>query len=113
MSKVVALHDKVVLKKVEEEQQVVGGIIVPDMGREKSNCYEVIDHGPGMYNPHLGNYYPMEVKVGDLVIVPKAVINQVIVDGIEYFVCREVEILTVIKDDSYGESSSFSDELPF
>ncbi len=98
MSTVVALHDKVVMKKVESTQQVVGGIIVPDMGKEKSNLYEVVDVGPGMYNPHMGNYYPMEIKVGDTVVVPKAVANLIQVDGEDYYVCREVEILTIVKE---------------
>jgi len=93
-----ALHDKVVLKKVENEDKIVGGIIIPDTGKEKSNHFEVVSVGPGMYNPHNGHYYPMEVVVGDTVIVPKAVVTQVIVDGEEYYICREVEILSVIKN---------------
>lgn len=98
MSKLVALHDKVVLKKIESRDEVVGGIIIPDMGAEKSNYFEVVSVGEGMYNPHQGNYYPMNVKEGDTVIVPKAVVTQIIVDGDEYFVCREVEILSIIKN---------------
>jgi chaperonin GroES len=98
MSKPVALHDKVVLKKVEETNKVVGGIIIPDMGKEKSNYFEVVDVGLGMYNPHMGDYYPMEVLVGDIVIVPKAAVIQILVDDEEYYVCREVEILTVVRD---------------
>lgn len=97
MSTLVALHDKVVLRKVESQDQTVGGIIVPDMGAEKSNHFEVVSVGEGMYNPHQGNYYPMTVKEGDIVIVPKAVVTQVIIDGDEYYVCREVEILSIIK----------------
>ena len=98
MSTLVALHDKVVLKKIDAEDKMVGGIIVPDTGKEKSNYFEVLDHGEGMHNPHMGNYYPMKVKVGDVVIVPKAVVTQIIVDQEEYYVCREVEILSIIKD---------------
>jgi chaperonin GroES len=98
MSKLVALHDKVVLKKIDAEDKMVGGIIVPDTGKEKSNYFTVVDRGEGMYNPHMGNYYPMKVEVGDTVIVPKAVVTQILVDEEEYYVCREVEILTVIKD---------------
>jgi chaperonin GroES len=98
MSTLVALHDKVVLKKIDAEDKMVGGIIVPDTGKEKSNYFEVVDRGEGMYNPHMGNYYPMKVEVGDIVIVPKAVVTQIIVDQEEYYVCREVEILSIIKD---------------
>lgn len=96
MNKLVAVHDKVVLKKVENEDKMVGGIIIPDTGREKSNHFEVVSVGPGMYNPHNGKYYPMETSVGDIVIVPKAVVTQVIIDEQEYYVCREVEILSKV-----------------
>ena len=98
MSTLVALHDKVILKKIDSQDKMVGGIIVPDMGAEKSNYFEVVDHGEGMYNPHMGNYYPMSVQVGDTVVVPKAVVVQILVDGDEYYVCREVEILSIIRN---------------
>ena len=98
MSTLVALHDKVILRKVESEDRVEGGIIIPDTGREKSNLFEVISVGPGMYNPHMGNYIPMEIEVGDQVIVPKAVVTQVINDGEEFYICREVEIQSKIKE---------------
>lgn len=98
MYKLVALHDKVLLRKLDNEDKVVGGIIIPDTGKEKSNHFEVIDVGKGMYNPHLGGYYPMEVLVGDIVIVPKAVVTQIVIEGEEYYVCREVEILSIIKN---------------
>ena len=98
MSTLVALHDKVILKKVESEDKVVGGIIIPDTGKEKSNYFEVVDAGEGMFNPHMGNYYPMKVAIGDIVIVPKAVVTQIIVDDEEYYVCREVEILSIVKE---------------
>jgi chaperonin GroES len=98
MSTLVALHDKVILKKIESEDRIEGGIIIPDTGKERSNLFEVVNVGPGMYNQYLGNYIPMEVQVGDQVIVPKAVVTQVINDGDEYYICREVEIQSVIKD---------------
>ena len=83
---------------IDAEDKMVGGILVPDTGKEKSNYFEVVDRGEGMYNPHMGNYYPMKVEVGDIVIVPKSVVTQIIVDQEEYYVCREVEILSIIKD---------------
>lgn len=98
MSTLVALHDKVILKKIESSDTMVGGIIVPDAGKEKSNLYEVVSVGPGMFNPHMGGMFPMETTVGDQVIVPKAVVTQVINDGDEFYICREVEIQALIKD---------------
>jgi chaperonin GroES len=103
MEKLIAVHDKIVLKKLESEDKMVGGIIIPDTGKEKSNYFQVVSVGRGMYNPHMGNYYPKEVLVGDIVIVPKAVVTQILVDGDEYYVCREVEVLTVIREDKEDE----------
>jgi chaperonin GroES len=98
MSTLVALHDKVILKKIDSEDQTVGGIIVPDMGAEKSNYFQVVSAGLGMYDTNNGKYYPMHVQQGDTVVVPKAVVVQILVDGEEYYVCREVEILSIIRD---------------
>jgi chaperonin GroES len=99
MSTLVALHDKVILQKIEEvADQMIGGIIVPDTGKEKSNYFKVVSVGPGMYDPNTGKSFPMYTQEGDTVVVPKAVVTQIMVDGDEYYVCREVEILTIIKD---------------
>jgi chaperonin GroES len=98
MKKVLALHDKVLLQKSEEGDKVDGGIIIPDNGRERSNFFTVVGVGEGMYNPHIGNYYPMKVQEGDTVVVPKAVVTEVQVDGETFYICREVEILLIIKD---------------
>jgi len=99
MKKLVALHDKVVLKKIESEQETIGGIIVPDMGKEKANHFEVVSVGEGMYNPNSpGDFYPMTSKVGDIVIVPKAVVTEVRLGNEDFYICREVEILSVVKD---------------
>ena len=99
MSKVTALHDKVVMKKVEKVQKEIGGIIIPDNAKEKSNQYEVVHVGPGMFDFHSGQRFPMEVQVGDIVVVPKAAASSVPAGDSEYFVCREVDILAIIKED--------------
>lgn len=98
MSKLVALHDRIVLKPIEETEKFIGGIIVPDAGKERSNFFEVIDVGPGRFNEFTGHRIPMEIMVGDTVVVPKAVVRQIMVDGIEYFVTREVEVEAILKD---------------
>ena len=99
MSTLVAMHDKVILKQIESEAtRIEGGIIVPDTGKEKSNYFEVVSVGPGMYDPNTGKSFPMYSVPGDMVIVPKAVVVQIIVDGDEFYVCREVDILSIIKE---------------
>lgn len=96
MSMLEALHDKVVLKKIESEDKMAGGIIIPDAGKERSNFFKVVSVGQGMYDPNTGKYFPMTVERGDTVVVPKAVVTQIILDEEEYYVCREVEILSIV-----------------
>jgi len=98
MSSLQALHDKVILKKIESRDKMAGGIIIPDTGKERSNFFEVVDVGEGMYDTRTASYFPMKVRVGDVVVVPKAVVTQIILDQEEYFVCREAEILSIVKD---------------
>lgn len=98
MSELKAVHDKVILKQVEDSTKTIGGIIIPDTGKERSNFFEVVDVGPGMFNPHNGDRYPMEASIGDIVIIPKAVVTQIVVDGEEYYISREVEIQAILKN---------------
>lgn len=92
MGKIVATHNRLVLKKLESQEKMYGSIVVPDAGGERSNLYEVIDVGPGSYNPQFNTYAPMHVKVGDIVIVPKAFVYNVMIDGEEYYTTFENEI---------------------
>lgn len=97
MSKVKALHDRVIMKEVDSQEKLHGAIIVPDTGGERSNMYEVIDHGPGEYNPQFDKYIPVAAKIGDIVIVPKGLVYNIKVDGTEYFLTRDKEIQAVIQ----------------
>ncbi len=98
MGNLIALHDKVVLTKIESQENRVGGIIIPDAGKERSNFFRVESAGPGMYDINTKNYFPMSVRQGDVVVVPKSVVTQIVLDNEEYYICREVEILSIIKD---------------
>ncbi len=98
MSKLIALHDRVILKQLEDQEKVVGGIIIPDTGKERSNFFEIIAVGPGKINEFTGTIMAMQSKIGDKVVVPKAVVRQILLDGDEYWVTREIEIEAVIND---------------
>lgn len=96
-AKVRPLADRVLVKRIEEEETKVGGIIIPDTAKEKPQKGEVIAVGPGRTDDN-GNRIPMEVKVGDKVIFSKYAGSEVKVNGEEYLIMREDDILAVIED---------------
>ncbi len=89
------LHDRVVVKRIEQEEQVRGGIIIPDTAKEKPQEAEVVAVGPGKLNDE-GKRSPMDVKVGDRVLMGKYSGSEVKIDDHEYTILREDEILAVI-----------------
>lgn len=89
------LHDRVVVKRIEQEEQVRGGIIIPDTAKEKPQEAEVVAVGPGKLNDD-GKRSPMDVKVGDRVLMGKYSGSEVKIDDHEYTILREDEILAVI-----------------
>ncbi|MDX1997918.1 MAG: co-chaperone GroES [Thermoanaerobaculia bacterium] len=89
------LHDRVVVKRIEQEEQVRGGIIIPDTAKEKPQEAEVVAVGPGKLNEE-GKRSPMDVQVGDRVLMGKYSGSEVKIDDHEYTILREDEILAVI-----------------
>tara|TARA_R100001198_G_C5228469_1_gene208383 strand:- start:14 stop:301 length:288 start_codon:yes stop_codon:yes gene_type:complete len=90
------IADKVVIKKIENEGQTSGGVIIPDTTQEGSRHAEVIAVGPGRWLDN-GNRAEMQVKVGDKIVYPKTG-NIVEVEGEEYYIVREVDILTILEN---------------
>jgi chaperonin GroES len=90
--KVVPLHDRVMLKRIEEKEVKVGGIIIPDTAKEKPQEAEVIEAGKGRIAED-GKLIPMEVKKGDKVLIGKYSGAEVTIDNVEYIIVREEEIL--------------------
>jgi len=90
--KVVPLHDRVLLKRIEEKEVKVGGIIIPDTAKEKPQEAEVIEAGKGRMTED-GKLIPMEVKKGDKVLIGKYSGAEVTIDNVEYIIVREEEIL--------------------
>ena len=89
------LHDRVVLKWIEETQTVKGGIIIPDTAKEKPMEGEVISAGPGKIMPD-GKRAPMDVKPGDRVLFGKYAGTEIKIDDEDYVIMREEEILAVL-----------------
>jgi chaperonin GroES len=91
------LRDRVLLERVvEESEQKVGGIIIPDTAREKPQQGKVIAVGSGRVNDK-GDVLPLDVKAGDTVLFGKYSGSEIKVDGKEYLIVREDEILGVVE----------------
>ena len=93
--KVTPLYDRVLLKRLEEQEVKKGGIIIPDTAKEKPQEAEVIAVGKGRVNED-GKVVPLEVKKGDRVLVGKYSGTEVKIDGVEHIILREEEILAKI-----------------
>ena len=89
------LQDRILIKRLDEEEQVKGGIIIPDTAKEKPQEAEVVAVGPGKLDDN-GKRAPMDVKVGDKVLVGKYSGSDIKIDGEDYVILREDEVLAVI-----------------
>lgn len=96
--KVKPLADRVVVKRLEEEEaKTPAGIIIPDTAKEKPQKGIVVAVGPGRIDEN-GNRVPMEVKVGDKVLFAKYAGSEVKIEGEEYLIMREDDILAIIEE---------------
>jgi chaperonin GroES len=93
--KVRPLHDRLVVRRIEEKESVKGGIIIPDTAKEKPQEGEVIAVGNGKVLDS-GTKVPMDVKAGDKVLFGKFSGTDIKIDGEEYLILREDEVLAVI-----------------
>jgi chaperonin GroES len=89
------LNDRVLVKRAEQQEQVRGGIIIPDTAKEKPQEAEVVAVGPGKLNED-GKRTPLEVQVGDRVLMGKYSGSEIKLDEIDYVIVREDEILAVV-----------------
>jgi len=90
------LHDRVVVRRVEEEERTKGGIIIPDTAKEKPQQGEVIAVGPGARDEK-GVVQPLDVKAGDRVLFGKWSGSEVVIDGEELLVMKESDIMGVLQ----------------
>jgi chaperonin GroES len=91
------LHDRVLIKVLDSEEKTTGGIIIPDTAKEKPQEGEVVAVGPGAKSDD-GKISPMDVKVGDIVLFGKWSGTEVKIDGIEYSIMKESDIMGISKN---------------
>ena len=89
------LHDRVVVKRIDEEEAKIGGLFIPDSAKEKPQLGKVLAVGNGAIDPISFKRIPMEVQVGDLILFGKYSGNDIKVDGIEMLILKESEILAI------------------
>jgi chaperonin GroES len=94
--KVRPLHDRIVVRRVAEEEKTKGGIIIPDTAKEKPAEGEVIAVGGGKPNDK-GGVNALQVKKGDRVLFGKYAGNEIKIEGVEHIILREEEVLGVIE----------------
>lgn len=95
--KIIPLHDRVILKRIEHEEKSPGGIIIPDTAKEKPQEGRVIAVGPGKMLDN-GQLKKPDVKEGDKVLFSKYAGTEVKISGEEYLIVREEDIIGIIKD---------------
>ena len=89
------LHDRVVVRRVEEDTKTKGGIIIPETAQEKPMQGEIIAVGPGGRD-EAGKLIPIDVKAGDIVLFGKWSGTEVKIDGVEYLIMKESDIMGVL-----------------
>ena len=90
------LHDRILVRRLEEGETVRGGIIIPDSAKEKPQEGEVISVGKGKSNDE-GKVFPLDVKAGDSVLFGKYSGTEIKLDGEEFLIMREEEVLGIVK----------------
>ena len=91
------LHDRVVVKRIESDDKTAGGIIIPDTAKEKPQTGEVVSVGPGGRD-EAGKLIPIDVKAGDTVLFGKWSGTEVKIDGVEYLIMKESDIMGVMDE---------------
>ena len=89
------LHDRIIVRRLEEGEQKVGGIIIPDTAKEKPQQGKVIATGNGKVKDD-GKRVPLDVKAGDLILFGKYTSQEVKLNGEDYLIMREDEVLAVL-----------------
>jgi chaperonin GroES len=90
------LRDRILVKRLEEQEQKIGGIIIPDTAKEKPQQGQVVAVGNGRITDE-GKTLPLDVKAGDRVLFGKYAGTEIKVDGQEYLILREDEVLGIIE----------------
>ncbi len=95
-TKLTPLHDRILVRRVEEQESVRGGIIIPDTAKEKPQEGEVIAVGKGKSNED-GKVFPLDVKPGNRILFGKYAGTEIKIDGEEFVIMREEEVLGILQ----------------
>ena len=95
MSKLTPLNGFIILKPIEEQEQLSGNIIIPDLGKEKPEIGEVVAVSP-TYNFYSDSEVKSRLKVGDTALIPKMGSQRLVVEGEEYYITKETDILAIL-----------------
>ena len=104
-SKFRPLHDRVVVRRVESEEKTKGGIIIPDTAKEKPQQGEVVAVGPGGRDES-GKLIPLDVKAGDRVLFGKWSGTEVKLDGVEYLIMKESDVMGVLVEEGARQKAA-------
>lgn len=91
------LHDRIVVKRIEETENMIGGLYIPDSAKEKPQQGEVVAVGNGKKDED-GKHIPLDVKAGDRILFGKYSGSDIKIDGVEYLIMREDEVLGVLEN---------------
>jgi chaperonin GroES len=94
--KIRPLHDRVIVKRIEEERKSAGGIVIPDTAAEKPDQGEIVAVGKGKKDEN-GKLIPIDVKVGDRVLFGKWSGTEVVLDGEELLIMKESDIMGIVE----------------
>lgn len=94
--KVRPLHDRIIVQRIDEGEQKVGGIIIPDTAKEKPQQGKVVAAGAGKVKDD-GQRTPLDVKAGDIILFGKYSGQEIKLDGDEYLIMREDEVLAILE----------------
>jgi chaperonin GroES len=96
MAKLTPLHDRILIRRIEEAETTRGGIIIPDTAKDKPQEGEVIAVGKGKSNEE-GKVFPLAVKQGDRILFGKYAGTEIKIDGQEFVIMREEEVLGILE----------------
>jgi chaperonin GroES len=95
-TKLTPLHDRIVVRRIEEGETTRGGIIIPDSAKDKPQEGEVISVGKGKSNEE-GKVFPLDVKAGDRILFGKYAGTDIKIDGEDFLIMREEEVLGILE----------------
>jgi chaperonin GroES len=98
------LHDRIIVQRIEEGEQKIGGIIIPDSAKEKPQQGKVIAAGQGKSKDD-GKRVPLDVKAGDKILFGKYAGTEIKLDGDEYLILREDDVLGVVETTAKGKGA--------